>query len=361
MMSSRPQNDGKAKLVLALLMLAGAALLIIPFFLTPPATLEVLLRDEVFDSDLDGRSARVTYAGDGAGLPIPIRRNTSGFLARVGRIPSGEGTLELHVPGFETASLSVQAKPLETVRAAVPLLPSFGRIEVSVVDAREADRPVPAAQVTVNRAAVPNRGAVAIADLSPGNHEVQAEARGYCAAKRSASVRQRETTQVKVPLSPAVGGDQVARAVLDWRENPRDLDAHLNLAETPVALAAPHVYYVNQRGVTAQGDIFAELDVDYVNSEGYETVTLYDQAPGVYQYFVHLYAGEGTLGGSGATVEIFTREGNGCESRRFTVPTGCNERWWYVADLRVSSAGVAIGEKNECLATPASTWRGRAK
>lgn len=359
-MSSTSRTDGKAKLVLALLTLGGAGLLAIPFFLTPPATLEILLRDEIFGSNLERRTARVSYSGAEAVRPVSIRRDPAGYLARVGRIPSGSGSLDLQVDGFQKASLPIEAKPLETVRPAVALVPTFGRLEVSVRDARDNARTVPA-DVTANGAAMQKRDRAAVAALSPGEHRIVAKSPGYCDAERSVRVQERETTRVTLPISPEIGDGQMARVVLDWQEEPRDLDAHLNLSESPVALAAPHVYYVNKRGVTSASEIFADLDVDHQHSEGYETVTLYDQVPGVYQYFVHLYTGEGKLGDSGATVEIFTRGSNGCQRQSFTVPRDCAERWWYVADLTVSKTGVAIGPRGECIAVPSSNWRRATK
>jgi hypothetical protein len=354
-MTIAPHSLGKPRLVLALLVLTGAGLQVIPFLLTPPARLEVQLRDSTFNSDLTGKVAQITYGGEPAGLPVPIRSAAGGFEAHVGNIPSGSGTLTVNVEGYEAVSLPLDAPPLQTVRPTVDLLPTFGRLDVKVINARDAGQIV-SARVGVDGQALPEP--TTVADLAPGEHRVTAEASGFCAAEQKASIEKRKTTSLQLPISPVVANGQVARILLDWGENPHDLDAHLNLDASPVGLSAPHVFFVNKKGTTTEGTVFAELDVDHTNSEGVETVTIYDVAPGDYQYFVHLYGGSGTLGTSGATVEILTK---GCESQRFTVPPGCAKRWWYVADLKISPAGVETTSQGKCLDQPEDKWKRQVK
>lgn len=347
-MARRPQ-DGKPRLVLALLALIGLGLLSIVFFLTPPASLEVTLRDEVFGTDLAGRTARLLDKASGAELALPVRKLGEQFVAGVARMRSGPVDLELALDGFRPAAVALTLEPLAVARTVVALVPTSGRLEVATVDARDAGAAVPA-RVIVGRAALP-RPAVGL--FAPGRHKVRATAEGFCPAERTALVRERQTTRLTLPLSPVLGPEEKARVILNWGEEPRDLDAHLSLTETQAKSLLPYVFFAHREGKLASGEVFAQLDVDHQNSEGYETITVYDRAPGTYQYFVHRFAGSGTLGGSEAEVEVVTR---GCERRRFAVPAGCTNRWWYVADLAVEPAGVTVTERGECLdAAPVTT------
>ncbi len=83
------RNDGKPRAILVLLILLGLGLLGIPFFLTPPAFLEIVPRDTVFAADLAGKSVRVTDRASGNSLSTTVEKTDAGFLARVGRITSG--------------------------------------------------------------------------------------------------------------------------------------------------------------------------------------------------------------------------------------------------------------------------------
>jgi uncharacterized protein YfaP (DUF2135 family) len=343
-------RDGKPRAMLALFAALGLGLLSIVFFLTPPAALEVTLRDEVFASDLAGKTARLLDKASGVELALPVRKLGERFVAGVARRKSGPADLELALDGFRPAPVALTLEPLTVAKAAVSLVPTSGRLVVAAVDARDAGAAV-TASVTVGGAALP----ASLSALFPaGKHKVRAEATGYCPAERTALVRERETTRLTVPLAPELSAEERARIILNWGENPRDLDAHVSLADTAASSRLPHVFFSNRVGTLQNGEVFAQLDVDHLHSEGYETITVFDRAPGTYQYFVHRYAGDGTLGDSAAEVEIVTRN---CERRRYTVPRTCTQRWWHVADLAVTAAGVTVTDRGECLDTVSALTR----
>lgn len=337
------RRDGKARALLALMIAFGFGLLTIPFFfLTPPAFLELALRDTVFPSDLTGKLVRVTDEASGKTLVATIQESGGGFLAPVGRIDSGEGrSFTVAVEGYQSAPVTVRALPLHTVRAAVDLVPTFGRLEVSVVNATQTGELVPAV-LKREGVAVASQPQSAIAlDLPAGKHHFSAEASGFCPEERELQVEERKLKKVKLLLSPALTGDEIARFVLGWGENPRDLDAHFRKLGTS---GAAHVYYSNMEGKDGKG-VFARLDVDHRNSEGYETVTVYGKAEGEYEYFVVRYAGEGTLGASDAQVTVFTR---GCQQRRFSVPPDCEQDIWAVTHLRVAQGRIEFLDEQAC-------------
>lgn len=89
------------------------------------------------------------------------------------------------------------------------------------------------------------------------------------------------------------------RAVLRWGAEPRDIDSHLWLPP-----ASPDHVYWSEKGTLA-GFPNAELDIDDVSGFGPETITIDPIHVGTYIYAVHHFAGLGTIGTSGATVQVF--------------------------------------------------------
>lgn len=132
-------------------------------------------------------------------------------------------------------------------------------------------------------------------------------------------------------------GEGQFRFVLRWGEEPSDLDTHVWLpAATPF-----HIAYFRQ-GSLSQFP-FAELDIDDVTSFGPETVTIAQLFEGTYLYAVHLFSGSGTIGTSGAVVEVY--EGAALVNT-FPVPTDLpwdpdngQNVWWSVFTLTVDDQG----------------------
>ena len=354
---SPQRRDGKAKALLLLMILLGLGLLAIPFFLTPPAFLEVAMRDKVFGADLDGRTVQVMDDASGNSLSMTIRKTAGVFVARAGRIHSGPGSFTLAVDGYEPATASFEAPPLQTVRAAVDLVPRFGRVEVTVVNAVRDQQPVAA---TLRKGSSPMAGeprSVFVVDLEPGKHKLAAEAAGFCPGEREVRVEEGKITRMKLPLSPDLTGDEIARLILDWGANPRDLDAHFRKIGTSGFPNSEHVFFQHKEGRNRAGERFAFLDVDHLNSEGYETITLYGKAAGEYEYYVHRYAGSGTLGGSNAQVSIVTR---GCAKRDYSVPAACAKDIWGVARVRVQERRVEVVDQQRCEAGASLAFGGKA-
>lgn len=110
--------------------------------------------------------------------------------------------------------------------------------------------------------------------------------------------------------------------VLKWGEQPRDLDAHLVRN------------YDNSTEISFENknEDFALLDVDCMEGNGIETITITDTS-GIYSFFVDNFSMDGTMEESGATVEVFM---SGASSPIvFNVPDlGFGNRGdWYVFDI----------------------------
>ncbi len=155
-------------------------------------------------------------------------------------------------------------------------------------------------------------GAVTLTGLPASSMPVSVSANGYVSSTQTVELECGDQESIGVSLLPeddpgVIAGD--IRIILNWGDNPRDLDSHLTKYEESVRLRADtvtsHVYYAN----TSDATIPASLDVDDQNGNGPETITIQkvDGAfnPGTYRYNVHHYAGSSTIPESGATVKVY--------------------------------------------------------
>lgn len=339
------RNERKPLTLLSAMIVTGIALLSIPWFLTPPAYLDLALRDSAFDADLTTRRLTLTDDRTGRSMLVPIRRIGDAFVARVGRINSGNSAYTARLEGYQPGTARVQAAALQSVRVPVELKPAFGRLEISTFNAMRAAEPVDAIVKDRARAITPNPQRVVSVDLAPGRHRFSAQAPGYCPSEREFEVRAGKITKAALPLSPDLKDDEVARFVLGWRNDPRDLDTHFWKSDTPGFPSPMTVYFQNKNGVLPNGETFARLDVDEVYPGRYETLTVRDTADGDFRYFVHVYQGSGTIADAGAMVQVYTR---GCQVRTFNPPPDCAFRIWNVTNLHYGAGRVELTERQTC-------------
>ncbi len=347
-MKSTPENT-KVKGTLLLLGIIALLLLMIPFCLTPPAKLVIRLKDDVFKTDLAGKEVRLSLISSDKNATVLIRRNGKENIAVVERIKSGPNDLEIHIKGYNTNTISIDIPPLETTITDVSLTPDFGKVKVFAVNARKKDEYLARFNVEdpVSKHIIPGGKQGATLELDPGTFHIQLKAPGFCPTQCEITVKPGKIVEKKVLMSPKVSGNELARVILDWGPSPRDLDAHLFLPKSPL-LKNQHVYYPKEYMLASlrNGSPGAVLDVDYTESQGYETVTIYRQIKGTYKYIVHQDSAEGNIGSSGATVELVT---NGCEKRKFYAPAGCTKSWWHVFDLEFNGTDMQVVVKNQCL------------
>jgi hypothetical protein len=138
------------------------------------------------------------------------------------------------------------------------------------------------------------------------------------------------------------------RVVLDWGQEPPDLDAHL------VKEGAYHISYRDMQKVEDQ----ARLDHDATTGFGPETITMMQLDPhSSYVYFVHDFThrddGSTTaLGQSHAHVSVFS---DTQLLRSFTVPKGKGNHWtvFFLQDGQIVPASV-LGDKPLSAPHPAA-------
>ncbi|OYU46548.1 MAG: hypothetical protein CFE44_01510 [Burkholderiales bacterium PBB4] len=240
---------------------------------------------------------------------------------------------------------------------------------VSVFDAvRGQNAPLAGVLVTVGRQirATDALGVASFTQLPPGPVSVYVSVGGYMPAVRTVQLACTAPTAVAMSLSPTVAGSGAIaagqfRVILNWGENPSDLDSHLTGPGT--GADRWHVYYSDQ----SSGGVCA-LDVDDVSSFGPETVTCpatrasagtVPLRPGVYRYSVHHYSGTSHIGNSGANVRL--ELGNGAVYT-YTPPAVAwrgEDDVWTVFELTVNTDGsLSVAPVNTLGSSGSSSVRG---
>jgi hypothetical protein len=339
------RSDRRALALLSAMIAAGIGTLAIPWFLTPPAYLDLTLRDAAFDSDLSTQNVIVTDDNTGRTRAANIEKIASAFVARIGRINSGASRYTVRITGYQPGTARFRAAALQTVRVPIDLTPNFGRLEVSTFNAMHAADAVAATLRDDTHALTQEPQRVVTVDLPPGKHQLSAQAAGFCESQHEFDVRAGKITKASFPLSPSLTDDEIARFVLGWRNEPRDLDTHFWKSDTPGFPSATTVYFQNKTGTLPDGSTFAHLDVDELYPGAYETLTVRNTAVGDYRYFVHVYQGVGTIADAGATVQVYTR---GCHVQTFTPPPNCAFRIWNVANLHYDGSRLELIERQVC-------------
>ncbi len=153
-------------------------------------------------------------------------------------------------------------------------------------------------------------------------HWLSATLTGYDPDFRIVTVTVDGVGVANVALNPILTSMDKYRIVLDWGQNPSDLDSHL------WSPSGAHVYYVTRGSLAAYP--FMNLDVDDVTSYGPETVTIRSLETGTYTYAIHHFAGTGDFTTSSARVKVFDQTG---PIRLFVAPTQGAGRWWHVFTL----------------------------
>ena len=136
-------------------------------------------------------------------------------------------------------------------------------------------------------------------DLVGGKYAVKITANNYDDYDDFMDVKSGADTNFKFALSPALG-TEFGRIILQWSENPRDLDSYLLV---PPASGSGSRIKVNYQNKTPSG-ADASLDKDQTTAPGIETITMTKSHKGTYTYYVQNFAGPNAKL-STAKVQIF--------------------------------------------------------
>lgn len=150
-----------------------------------------------------------------------------------------------------------------------------------------------------------------------GRYTVEVSAKGYITEYYDIEVIKNQVkTGEEMVLSPEVGDGEI-RIVLTWGSDPTDLDSYA-IGTSSIGQKF-NICYRNRR----VSDI-GNLDIDDTSSYGPETITITDIGAS-FVYSVVDFRGEGTLGGSQATVKVYLPGENA--PIVFKVPSGSGLVW----------------------------------
>jgi hypothetical protein len=325
-------------------------------------TLSGYVYDAVTNAPLSGVTVAVTTASAGL-MAAPAVRTTrisratqqcECIIATTGsdghfttaQVAGGDYQVQFSRSGYTPTSIVTLHVDGNTVADAVPLVPAStlpGSISGTIRDATTGNAVSTA--VTVELRAGLNAvtgtplqttqtnesGLYVFSNISAGTYTVRVVSASYATAtKTGISVGAQTTGNQDVFLSPTGVAGSV-RIVLTWLASPRDLDSYLTVPGYST------IYY-NAKGDCAASP-FACLDHDVTSGYGPETVTITQQTAGTYRYSVNQYSGDGTLGTSGARVDLYI---DNALARSFSVPAGSG-RTWTVFELN----GTAITTINQ--------------
>ena len=177
---------------------------------------------------------------------------------------------------------------------------------------------------------------VAFTDKSTeATHTLEVSATGYTTyVNNQVAIGVGETLSMDVSLSPTLSEGEF-RIVLNWGENPKDMDAHM---KTPsIEGSEYHIYYSNKGSATSAP--YVTLDHDDRYSYGPETVTIYDLYPGTYKYYVYNYSGTPDIVTSNAVVQVYNSTGL---ITTVNIPTTGTGRYWNVLTVDGSTGQLTV-------------------
>lgn len=138
-------------------------------------------------------------------------------------------------------------------------------------------------------------------DLPIGNYSLVISKNGFITGSKNIIVQRGVTDNQNASITPTVTGNNF-RIVLSWGLNPSDLDSHV------VGKMSNgndfHVFYNHKSQYDGSVEI-CNLDVDDTTSYGPETITLKAESSRPYYYYIHRYAGSGSIATSEARIDVY--------------------------------------------------------
>ena len=137
--------------------------------------------------------------------------------------------------------------------------------------------------------------------LPIGNYTLSASKGGFISTMLNIIVQKDVCTRKDGSITPIISGDSF-RIILDWGMDPQDLDSHVIGTLSDGSSFEVAFWWKSQY----DGEVeTCNLDLDDVDGEGPETITLNVTTDQPYYYFVHRYSGFGSIATSNARVNVY--------------------------------------------------------
>jgi len=175
-------------------------------------------------------------------------------------------------------------------------------------------------------------------NITSGQYEVSGSSDAFCTYNGNFQIPEEYPENAYIfnfSLSPIPEIGEI-RMVLNWGENPSDLDSHLKTP--PIENQEYHIYYGN-RG-SDDSIPYATLDFDVVTGYGPETMTIKQSFSGNYIYYIKHYSGSGSLSESRGTIQIYNSPD--CEGETIYVPIEGDGLFWYVCNINGDTGEITV-------------------
>lgn len=180
-------------------------------------------------------------------------------------------------------------------------------------------------------------------ELPLGNYTIHMEREGYVSAHFNVAVTKSGSTGNSVMTPDGSSAIELGdmRIILEWSEEPKDLDSHL-WGPTVDGTAMYHTYF-HDMSYEVGGVTYAYLDRDDTDYEGPETTTVYDMtANGVYSFYIHDYTNQDNpystvMANSGAKVRVYMGEEL---IAQYHIPTSGVGTVWHVFDFDATTGTI---------------------
>ncbi|MCQ2501396.1 MAG: carboxypeptidase regulatory-like domain-containing protein, partial [Lachnospiraceae bacterium] len=266
-------------------------------------------------------NATVTYTNQETGAVKTSYSNTDGSFGR--KLEEGNYTVEVSAYGYLTEvieDIEINVGQTTYLEASVMLHPVTDSIITGMITDATNACPIENAEIRFrlnhnnksgNTLAYEDGAEVVVTTNAEGYYEFDKLPAGYYTMEVQADnyvttyrniIATGDGISQDVALSPILG-DSELRIVLTWGENPRDLDSHL-VGPKANGDGNFHIYYSNKT-YSAGDTLYADLDLDDVDSYGPETTTLHETSNGMYYFYVHHFAGSQHISTSGAQVKVY--------------------------------------------------------
>jgi hypothetical protein len=168
---------------------------------SPSSSLDIHLEDHVFHLDLSDKAVKIRDDRGTFSQAIKIKKIQGDYIAHIGRVQPGKRRWYIELDGYQPVDLSIDISPGKPTVKKVLLTPRFGKVYVWGVNAAEPGKPMKIPMKVKIRAfedSVLASEGVTVTGLTPGDCNIEAQARGYDPVKRSFGIEAGKSMEVKL-------------------------------------------------------------------------------------------------------------------------------------------------------------------
>ncbi|UCH92322.1 MAG: hypothetical protein JSV88_18775 [Candidatus Aminicenantes bacterium] len=241
------KNAGFLKWLLPLLVVIAGLIIIIYFFQRPsdPGFIEIPVMDEVFNTDLKGKTLTLSTPAGGKQKSVKIRKVNSRYIALIEKDFIDKGTWQLEMEGYQPIIFSIDEDTPRKKTLQAQFKPTFGRLKVRAVKAHKPAEPIKGMFKVIvgDKEKTGNaKDGIIISGLPPGKHLVETFGIQLLPKEEYAAVTAGKTTDftVRMEMEPGAGDDfEVDTSWLELDLTEEERDVALTLSTIKLVVSPP--------------------------------------------------------------------------------------------------------------------------